>query len=212
MEQAERKRNELLGRTVVANFAKRGFTAFYCDDRQAALAKALELIPPEATVAWGGSVSVGEIGLYEAVKKRNPVIDRDKAQNAEEKAEIMRRALLCDTFLMSSNAISQDGQLVNIDGNGNRCAALIYGPKQVIVIAGMNKVAVNLEAALARARNVAAPINAQRFAASSMPCLKTGCCLDCQAPDSICCQFVVTRRCRPAGRIKVILVGESLGF
>lgn len=212
MQQAEIMRNAACGATVVKNLQRRGFDAYYCADKEAALAKALELISETDVVAWGGSVTLAEVGLLDAVKKRNPVIDRDTAKNAEEKTELMRKALLCDTFIMSSNAITSDGQLVNIDGNGNRVAALIFGPKQVVVIAGVNKIAGSFEAAMDRARNIAAPINAQRFAGLATPCAKTGLCADCQSPDSICAQFVVTRRCRTKGRIKVILVGESLGF
>ena len=212
MQQAEIMRNAACGATVVKNLQRRGFDAYYCADKEAALAKALELIPETDVVAWGGSVTLAEVGLLDAVKKRNPVIDRDTAKNAEEKTELMRKALLCDTFIMSSNAITSDGQLINIDGNGNRVAELIFGPKQVVVIAGVNKIAGSFEAAMDRARNIAAPINAQRFAGLATPCAKTGLCADCQSPDSICAQFVVTRRCRTKGRIKVILVGESLGF
>lgn len=212
MQQAEIMRNAACGATVVKNLQRRGFDAYYCADKEAALAKALELISETDVVAWGGSVTLAEVGLLDAVKKRNPVIDRDTAKNAEEKTELMRKALLCDTFIMSSNAITSDGQLINIDGNGNRVAALIFGPKQVVVIAGVNKIASSFEAAMDRARNIAAPINAQRFAGLATPCAKTGLCADCQSPDSICAQFVVTRRCRTKGRIKVILVGESLGF
>lgn len=212
MQQAEIMRNAACGATVVKNLQRRGFDAYYCADKKAALAKALELIPETDVVAWGGSVTLAEVGLLDAVKKRNPVIDRDTAKNAEEKIELMRKALLCDTFIMSSNAITSDGQLINIDGNGNRVAALIFGPKQVVVIAGVNKIAGSFEAAMDRARNIAAPVNAQRFAGLATPCVKTGLCADCQSPDSICAQFVVTRRCRTKGRIKVILVGESLGF
>lgn len=212
MQQAEIMRNAACGATVVKNLQRRGFDAYYCADKEAALAKALELIPETDVVAWGGSVTLAEVGLLDAVKKRNAVIDRDTAKSAEEKMELMRKALLCDTFIMSSNAITSDGQLINIDGNGNRVAALIFGPKQVVVIAGVNKIAGSFEAAMDRARNIAAPVNAQRFAGLATPCAKTGLCADCQSPDSICAQFVVTRRCRTKGRIKVILVGESLGF
>lgn len=212
MQQVEQMRNAALGATVVKNLQRRGFDAYYCTDKEAALAKALELIPESDVVSWGGSSTIAEIGLLQAVKERNKVIDRDTAKNAEEKFALMRQALLCDTFLMSSNAISSDGQLINIDGNGNRVAALIFGPKQVIVVAGVNKVAGSFDAAMDRARNIAAPVNAQRFAGLATPCAKTGLCANCQSPDSICAQFVITRRCRNAGRIKVILVGESLGF
>lgn len=212
MQQAEILRNQALGETLVKNMQRRGFEAYYCADKEAALMKALELIPATDVVSWGGSATIAEVGLLDAVKGRNSVIDRDTAATPEEKVELMRQGLLCDTFIMSSNAISMDGQLVNIDGNGNRVAALIFGPKQVVVIAGLNKVAGSLDSALDRARNIAAPINAQRFANLPTPCYKLGRCADCQSPDSICAQIVITRRSRTAGRIKVILVGEHLGF
>ena len=134
MQQAEILRNEALGATLVKKLKLRGFDAYYCADKQTALKQALALIPQEDVVSWGGSVTIDEIGLLDAVKERNKVIDRATAATPEEKTELMRQALLCDTYLMSSNAISSDGQLVNIDGNGNRCAALIYGPKQVLVL------------------------------------------------------------------------------
>ena len=212
MEQAEVLRNQLLGETLVKNLQKRGMGAYYCATKEEALAKALELIPEEDVVAWGGSVSIKEIGLLDAVKKRNPVIDRELADTPEEKAELMRNALLCDTYLMSSNAISKDGELVNIDGNGNRVAAMIFGPKQVIMVVGMNKIAGTLEGGIDRASHVAAPINASRCAGLSTPCAKMGTCANCLSPDSICCQMVITRLSRVKGRIKVILVGENIGF
>ena len=212
MDKNEAKRNELYGKTVAAALEKRAFAAYYCATKEEALARALELIPETDVVGWGGSVSIDEIGLREAVIARNRVIDRALAKTPEEKTEIMRQALLCDTFLMSSNAVSEDGLLVNIDGNGNRCAALIYGPKQVVMIVGMNKVTRDLDSALKRARNTAAPINAQKFPNMPTPCAKFGKCMECNMNETICCQFVVTRRCRPANRIKVILVGENLGY
>lgn len=212
MEKAEVLRNEILGATLVKNLEKRGFAAYYCATREQALAKALELIPPTDVVAWGGSVSIQEIGLLDAVKKRNAVIDRDAAVTPEERNECLRKALLSDTFLMSCNAMSKDGELVNIDGNGNRIAAFIFGPKQVLVIAGVNKITGSLEEALARARSTAAPINAARFPGVDTPCAKTGVCLNCAKPESLCSQILVTRTCRNAGRVKIIIVGEHLGF
>ncbi len=212
MQQAEALRNAALGAALVKKLQMRGFDAYYCPDKEEAVAQALALIPATDVVSWGGSVTIGEVGLLAAVKKRNPVIDRDTAKTPEEKQELMHKALLCDTFLLSSNAITSDGQLVNIDGNGNRVAALIYGPKQVLVVAGLNKVAGSLEAAMDRARNVAAPINAQRFPGLGTPCYKTGSCANCVSADCICSQIVITRTSRVKGRIKVILVGEQLGF
>ena len=144
--------------------------------------------------------------------EHNPVIDRDSAKTPEERVELMRKALLCDTFLMGTNAAVQDGQLINIDGNGNRVAALCYGPKQVIAIVGMNKVVPTVEAGIERAHTVASPQNIGRFPSVGTPCAKTGMCGHCIRPDSVCAQVVRTRICKPQGRIKVILVGENLGF
>ena len=206
-----KKRYDKAGPAVVEAMKKRGFDAYYVSTAEEARAKALELIPENSTVSWGGSVTIDEIGLKKAVIDGGyNVINRDEAGAPEERTELMRKALTCDVFLMSANAVSEDGQLVNIDGNGNRVAALCFGPKEVIVVAGMNKVAGNIEEAYARARKFAAPVNAQRFNLGT-PCNRTGMCSDCLSPDSICSQLVVTRR-TSGGRIKVILVGEDLGF
>jgi L-lactate utilization protein LutB len=147
-----------------------------------------------------------------AVEKGYKVIDRDKAASPEERVEFMRQALLCDTYLTGTNAVTEDGQLVNVDGNGNRVAAMTFGPKQVIVVAGMNKIAKTLEDAAVRARTVAAPANMQRFPALKTPCNETGACGDCVNQDSICTYIVRTRLCKPKGRIKVILIGKDLGL
>lgn len=200
------------GAKVAEALNKRYFEAYYCSDRAEALEKILELIPQDHVVSWGGAVTVDELGVKEALRQRGQaVIDRDTAKDAQERQQMLKQALTCDTFLMGSNAISADGQLVNIDGNANRMAALCFGPESVLVIAGMNKVMGDLDSAIARARQVAAPANAQRFDIKT-PCAVTGSCGDCTSPDCICCQMVITRACRPAGRIKVILVGEDLGF
>ena len=206
-----KKRYDKAGPVVVEAMKKRGFEAYYVSTAEEAREKALELIPEGSTVSWGGSATIDQIGLKHAVIEGGyKVINRDAAETPEERTELMRKALICDVFLMSANAVSEDGQLVNIDGNGNRVAALCYGPKEVIVVAGMNKVAGNLEEAYARARKFAAPVNAQRFNLAT-PCGKTGLCADCLSPECICSQIVVTRR-SSGGRIKVILVGEELGF
>ena len=212
MLEAEAKRNELLGKRLVENLKKRNMDAYYCATKDEALTKALELIPEGDVVSWGGSETLNQIGLIEEVKKRNKVIDRATAATVEEKQELMHQALLCDTYLMSSNAVSQDGQLVNIDGNGNRCAALFYGPKSIVMVVGMNKVAADLDAAMSRARNTAAPANVQHFPGIKTPCAVTGVCANCMSPETICCQFVITRFSRVPGRIKVVFVGESLGL
>ena len=200
------------GPTLVKTMKKRQFDAYYCSTAEEAVEKVLELIPEGDVVSWGGVATVDQLGIKDRLRQRNqPLIDRDTAKTPDERMDMLRQALTCDTFLMSSNAISADGQLVNIDGNANRVAALCYGPESVLVIAGMNKVMADLDSAIARARQVAAPANAQRFDIKT-PCAVTGSCGDCTSSDCICCQMVITRACRPAGRIKVILVGEDLGF
>ncbi len=212
MTEIQKTRYEKLGAGVVKSLQERHFEACYCPDREAAIAQLLAWIPQEDTVAWGGSQTLAEIGAQVALRARNqPLIDRDTAKSPEERASMMRAALTADTFLMSANAISEDGRLVNMDGIGNRVAALVYGPRQVIVVAGMNKIAKDLDCAIARVRGTAAPTNAQRFPINT-PCKHTGACADCKCVDSICANLVVTRLCRPAGRVKVILVGEDLGM
>ena len=213
MDTAKSLRNRKLGAKVVRALEERFFEAWYFDEPSEALDKILSLIPSEHVVSWGGSLTLGELGVTERVVREGyKVIDRDKAQDRQERFELMRQALLCDTYLTSCNAISEDGQLVNIDGFGNRVAAMTFGPRQVIVIAGMNKVAKTVDDALVRARTIAAPANTQRFPDNKAPCNETGSCANCKSPDSICSFFVTTRMCKPAGRIKVILVGQDLGL
>ena len=212
MTQMQKQYYEKRGALLVKNLKSRHFDAYYCATKEEALEKALSLIPEGDSVGWGGTVTCQQIGLLDAVKTGNfRPIDRDTAKTAEEREEIMRKALVADTFLTGANAISMDGQMVNIDGNGNRVAAIVYGPKQVIVVAGMNKVEDTLEAAITRARTVAAPMNQQRFSLPN-PCTATGTCADCKCETSICNHILVTRHCRPVGKIKFVLVGEDLGF
>lgn len=212
MTEYQKQYYEKRGQILVKNLKARQFEAYYCADKKAALEKALELIPEDAVVGWGGCLSAEQIGLVNAVRN-GPyrAIDRDTASSPEERTELMRQCLLSDVFLTGANAISMDGQMVNIDGMGNRVSAIVFGPKAVLVIAGMNKVVDTAEDAVNRARTVAAPINKQRFAAQT-PCMVTGTCADCKSEGSICNQILITRSCRPAGRIKFILVGEELGF
>ena len=204
--------NEKRGSTVVKNLQGRGFDACYCRSGEEAREKALEWIKEGTSVAWGGSMTIRDIGLTEAVSKGNyQAIDRDAAETPEEKQKAAMDALSADYFLTSANGVSEDGQLVNVDGNGSRVAAIVFGPKYVIVVAGMNKVVRTAEDAMVRARTVAAPLNQQRFLKNT-PCTVTGVCGDCKSPECICNQLLTTRNCRPAGRIKVILVGEELGY
>lgn len=203
---------EKRGQILVKNLQSRHFEAYYCADKEQALEKALELIPEGASVGWGGAMSCEQIGLMQALKAGNyRAMDRSLAKTPEEREQMMKDMLFADVFLTGANGLSLDGQMVNIDGTGNRLAAICYGPKTILVVAGMNKVEDTLEAAITRARTVAAPMNKQRFA-NVTPCDVTGSCADCKSEGCICNQILVTRHCRPAGRIKFILVGEDLGM
>lgn len=201
------------GNLLVENLKKRHFDAYYCDTKKDALAKALELIPEGASVGWGGALSAGQVGLQEAVRSGNyHAIDRESCVTAEEKEQAAKDCMFADFFITGANAMSLDGQMVNIDGMGNRVSAIVYGPTNILVIAGMNKVCDDLESAVIRARTVAAPMNKQRFPNNNTPCEHTGACADCKSESCICNQILITRHCRPVGRIKFILVGEELGL
>ena len=203
------KRNELLAQKVIKGLESRNMSAEYARSREEALRKALEQIPEGSTIAMGGAMSAHEIGLVDELRN-GPYhfIDRDAMTD---KRAAMLAAYDADVFLSSANAITEDGILVNIDGNSNRVSAIAQGPRKVLFIIGMNKVCDDVDGAMKRARSVAAPTNAQRFGLST-PCAKTGSCMDCKSPDTICCQFLITRFSRHPGRIHVILVNDSLGF
>ena len=203
---------EKRGQILVKNLISRHFDACYCATKEEALKKALEWIPEGATVGWGGAMSAQQIGLMDAVREGSYcAIDRDKCKTFEERDQAAKDSMFADVFLTGANALSLDGQMVNIDGTGNRVAAVVFGPKTVLVIAGMNKVEDTLESAIIRARTVAAPMNQQRFQLPN-PCTTTGTCADCKSETCICNQILITRHCRPVGRIKFILVGEDLGL
>ena len=209
MNPAMEKRNSLLAQTVIKGLKSRNMDGYYAESKEEALRIALELIPEGSAVTMGGAMSAHEIGLVDALKNGNyNFIDRDAYTD---KRVAMLAAYDADVFLSSANAITSDGVMVNIDGNSNRVSAIAQGPKKVVFIVGMNKVCGDIDGAIKRARNVAAPINAQRFGLST-PCSKTGACMNCKSPDTICCQILITRYSRHAGRIHVILVNDSLGF
>ena len=203
------KRNEKLAKKVIKGLESRNMAGYYAKDKDEALRTALGLIKEGSTITMGGAMSAHEIGLVEALKKGDyNFVDRDQM---EDKKAAALAAYSADVFLTSTNAMTEDGMLVNIDGNANRVSAIAHGPEKVIVIAGMNKVCDDLDGAMKRARNVAAPTNAQRFGIDT-PCSKTGSCMDCKSPDTICCQFLITRYSRHKDRIHVILVNDMLGF
>ena len=199
--------------SIISKFALRGIKGYYCEDAAKAKELALSLMEDGASVSWGGSESLNEIGLIGELLKydRLNVIDRSRYTTPEAVRELKGKVAMSDYFLMSSNAITLDGELVNIDGRGNRLAYLIYGPENVIIIAGMNKISVDVREAIDRVQNIASPPNAVRLDCDT-PCAKTGRCAGCISENTICCQVVVTRRSRIEGRIKVILVGEELGY
>ena len=203
------RRNDLLSGKVIKVLASRNMTGYYAKTGEEALRIALSLIPEGSTVTRGGCMSAAQIGLDDALQAGNyTFVDRDKTED-KRKAALM--AYDCDVFIASANAMTEDGVLVNIDGNANRVSAIAFGPRKVIFIVGMNKVTKDVDAAMKRARNEAAPINAQRFGLDT-PCAKTGSCMTCKSPDTICCQFLITRYSKHKDRIHVILVDEQLGF
>ncbi|MCH5332933.1 MAG: lactate utilization protein [Agathobacter sp.] len=205
--------NEKLANTVIGNLKKRQIEAFYCPSAAQARDKALSFVKEGDRVSFGGSMTLEETGILEALRNRGDIrlIDRANAGNPQEMKQVFRDALSADCYFMSTNALTEDGELVNIDGNGNRLAALIYGPDQVVIVTGMNKVVPNVEDAVRRVRHTATPLNCIRLNRNT-PCASTGTCADCLASDCICNQVVITRRSGNPDRIKVILVGEALGY
>ena len=201
-----------LAATVMKGLEKRHMEGHYCDTIDEACALALSMVPENSSVSFGGSVTLDETGVLAELRAREDITlyDRATATTPEENKKIMHDALLCDYYFMSSNAITTDGELINIDGNGNREAALIYGPENVIMIAGMNKIVTSVEEGIIRTRNVASPQNCIRLEKDT-PCKVNGVCGNC-LKDTICDQIVITRASRVPNRIKVILVGEELGF
>lgn len=212
MDELKSKYYEKRGRVLVKNLQKRNFDAYYCPNKEEALKLAISLIPVGATVGWGGCLSCEQVGLLDAVRNGNyQAYDRDSCATPEERDAMMRKCLTADVFLTGANALSLTGEMVNIDGNANRIAAICYGPENVIVVAGMNKVCQDLEGAIDRAKNIAAPLNMGRFGFPT-PCNTNGSCSDCIGEGCICNQMLITRHSRKAGRIKFVLVGEDLGL
>ena len=212
MDENQKARNRKVAEKIIKGLKSRHMEGFFAEDREEALKIALDLIPEGSSVSWGGTMSAKEIGLTQILSEGNyNYIDRNGAGTKEEKRKKEIEAYGCDYYIASSNAITEDGILVNLDGNANRVSCIAYGPEHVIMIVGMNKVTPDLDAAISRTRHEAAPINAQRFDIDT-PCNITGACGDCKSPDSICCHLLITRLERHPDRIKVILVNDSLGY
>jgi len=206
------QRNELLAKTVIKNLQRRHIEGFYCATGEEAVKIVSSLIKDGSSVTWGGTMTVRDLGIPAFLKNRGTlkVIDRDLSESQEETQAMYLSAFSSDVYLTSANAISEDGVIVNIDGNGNRVAAITWGPKKVIFVIGMNKVTQNVEAALARARSTAAPTNSARFDVKT-PCKVDGICHNCNSPECIC-NYVHFLRNSPHSRHLVVLVGESLGY
>ena len=208
----QKQRNEHLAQTIIKNLKRRHIEGCYCATAEEAVKKVSELIADGSSVTWGGTMTVRDLGIPQYLKDRGTleVLDRDLAETPKDKQDIYLKAFSADVYLSSANAISEDGVIVNIDGNGNRVAAITWGPKKVIFVIGLNKVAQNVEAALARARSTASPINAARFDINT-PCHTDGVCHNCNSPECIC-NYVHFLRNSPQGRHVVVLVGETLGY
>ena len=208
----QEQRNERLAQTIIKNLKVRHIEGYYCASAQEAVQKVSDLIEDGSSVTWGGTMTVRDLGIPDFLKKRGTlnVLDRDLVKTPQEKQDMYLKAFSADVYLSSANAISEDGVIVNIDGNGNRVAAITWGPKKVIFVIGLNKVAQTVQDALARARSTASPTNAARFDIKT-PCQIDGVCHNCNSPQSIC-NYVHFLRNSPHGRHTVVLVGESLGY
>lgn len=197
---------------IIMNLKKRNMEAFYYEDSHTMVADILTKIPDGSTVTWGGSESVAQCGLMDAIKNGSyTLLDRAAAKTPEEKREFYGKAVMADVFLMSTNAITYGGELINIDGVGNRLACLMHGPKEVFIIVGMNKFVGSIEEGIHRIENIAAPANVQRLGRNT-PCYTLGRCAHCFSEESVCSHTVITRRNPHPGRIKVFLVPENLGY
>ena len=198
--------------SIIAELKKRSMEGYYFETCSEMVEKILSMLPENASVAWGGSESFKKCGMLSALQAGSyQLIDRALAKTAEEKREIYGRSVMADAYFMSSNAMTYDGQLINIDGTGNRLACLMHGPKEIYVIVGMNKFVRSVEAGIERTRNLASPANVQRLNYKT-PCHETGLCADCLSPGCICSHLVITRRSMIPGRIQVFMVAENLGY
>jgi len=205
-------RNEKLAQTLINHLKRRHINGYYCPTAAQAVKQALQLIPTGSIVTWGGSVTVRDMGLTQALIDGDyRVVDRDLATSDDEKRRCYLAAMDCDYYLTSANAVTQDGLIVNVDGRGNRVAAITWGPRNVLFVIGMNKVVQTLDAAIARARGIAAPINTSRLGTDT-PCNIDGVCHDCLSAQCICNHIHVLRNSFPSNRHTVLLVGENLGY
>ena len=194
---------------VIKNLEKRNMKGYHVKSRDELFALLSELVPAGATVANGGSMTLEELGVFSWLREREDITFFDRETGDRRKC--MVAAFDSDVYFAGTNAVTEDGCLYNVDGNGNRVAAMIYGPKSVVVVVGVNKIVSDLDAAKERVRKIAAPANTVRLSCDT-PCAKTGECMDCNSPSRICCNFVVMSNQRVKDRLKVIILDESLGY
>lgn len=197
---------------IIPKLASRNMEGYFFENSASCVNAITDLVENGSIISWGGSESIKECGLMDAIKSGNYIlIDRLSAKTPEEGRELYAKTVLSDYYLMSSNAITYDGELINIDGNGNRVACLIHGPKYVLMVVGMNKLVSDVESGYKRVRNLASPANAKRLGRNT-PCFHTGKCGNCLSDECMCSHLVVTRRCNIPGRIKIFFVAEELGY
>lgn len=205
---------DTVGQRVVQELKKNQFDAVYFSTKEQAAEHVLSFIAPGVEVGFGGSMTLTEgLDLVEKARDKGAklLVHGDPKLSAEEKMEVMRKQQVCDVFLSSSNAVTLEGYLVNIDGNGNRVAAMTFGPKKVIIVVGVNKVTKDLEAAYHRLEIIAAPKNNKRLNLSN-PCTKLGSCADCRGASRICRIYSVMKKKPSLTDITVVVVGEDLGY
>lgn len=198
--------------TTIQNLKKRNMEGYFFEDSASCVKAITDLIPDGSIISWGGSETIKECGLMDALQTGNyTLIDRLNAKTPEEGRQLYAKAVLSDYYCMSTNAITFDGELINIDGNGNRVACLIHGPKNIIMVVGMNKLVADVETGCLRVQNTASPANAKRLNRNT-PCFHTGRCGDCLSDDCMCNHIVITRRSGIPGRIKIFFIAEDLGY
>lgn len=196
---------------VLKALTDNGFQAFFVDTRNEALEKILSLIPPNAKIGIGGSITIREINLIDILKGKGYIVFDHWSASGENLAYVMRKQLNSDVFVASCNAITEDGKIINVDNVGNRVASIIFGPKKVILVVGVNKIVKDLGEGLKRIKNIAAPANAKRRRAKT-PCTATGECVNCNSPERICRVTAIIEKKPPLTDITIVLVGESLGY
>lgn len=212
MEELKKAYYATIAQRMIPNLAKRQMEAYYCEDERSARDKILSLIPQGASIGWGGSQTLKQIGVMDALHTGSyQLLDRSAATNSAERKSVYSQIESADVFLTGTNAITRDGVLLNMDGRSDRVCFLCHGPRSVIIAVGMNKVVATVEEGLNRIWNVAGPLNAMKNQRKT-PCAVTGVCVQCQSEDCVCSNLVITRRSAFKNRLKIVLIGADLGF